>query len=1363
MSTNEQTLLSQPTSALRNTLGREQAPQNLVRPVSDEDLREYCDKNYHKILPIIAEKLHQEKAQQEKLKAVKARLNFEEASQYFESETPKRRRNLKERLGPRDARTRSESPEQRRGRSKSPREKGPERRTVFKRLEKCVFHRLGDKEKNVSAHSRGSERKSYYCSRRDTESCYKSSRSKETKIGSEKHRHKREYSRRMEAVSESEGSAGGNWKSKPKKQKSSTEDDLSQPWVCEEMDPFTLRIRYFDFLKTRMPSHIKTYDGSEDPKDHLKIFQAAAKTERWAMPTWFHMFNSTLTENARVWFDDLPKESIDNYDDLGKAFLKNYLQQKKCIKDPVEIHNIKQRNRESAEEFVRRGEMAASNRKRKKSFPSWKHEAGQKQNFKRGNFQNEQRMERKQDIFTLLTKTPIENLALDKGKFKHPPPMTTPVEKRNASKFCEFNMEVGHTTDECMHLKRQIKETLKAGKLSHLIKELKQNHRKDHAKIAKKGETSRKDKPLAILMGRKRDGRSYDHCGRDGRTLCAPHICGWRLFLENLVWALLQQISSGDKNQLIPANTPLVGFSGEIIWPLGQISLLVKVGDEEHSTFARINFMVVRSPSPYNRIIGRLRVRKIRAIPSTSYGMIKFPVAGGIVTLQSSRIIPLECLMISEPGVPWSAINKVKEEKIQVAIHPEHPEQTIAIGSTLTDEGRKELCGLLRRHLDVFVWKPTDMTGVTRHIAEHRLNVREGCLPVRQKKKGQAPERNKAISEEVKKLVDADIMKEFHYHSWLSNPVMVNKHDDSWRMCVDFKDLNKACPKDGYPLPKIDWKVESLCGYPYKCFLDAYKGYHQIKMAEEDEEKTPFITSQGIFCYSKTSFGLKNAGATYQRLCTKKSDFQWTPEAEGAFKEMKQSIAELSMLTAPKEKEELIIYLAAAKKAISAVLMTERDGKQVPIYFVSRALQGLEINYTPIEKLMLALYRPRTSVKGQILADFIVEHPEDGAPDTPMEDKEELPDPWILFTDGSSCVDGSGTGLIIMNPEGMEFTYSLRFRFNATNNEAEYEARIAGLRIASQIGIQNLQANVDSKLVANQVNRIYIAKESSMIRYLEKVKNLTNTFKGFSIKQIPRWENKKADALSKISSANFAHLSKQVLVEELGEKEIDEKEILVENLTPITSPWPFYKWGIEIAGPFPEGPDKEPRRGNQGTVGRKIKIGWKRAKAVIAAEIDIPTLRTTEVDMAKNNEALGISLDLLEEKRKQAAIQEARNKAKMKGYYNTRVQSTSFRPGDFVYQNNEASHMMLPSTLRNVSAMSVNALYQPWIAILSMINMYLTEEGEAIESLKATKVTKLKAAKAIKPASDPKPRPEPTQPSKAVPKKKRKLVQETPD
>ncbi|GJT68198.1 reverse transcriptase domain-containing protein [Tanacetum coccineum] len=225
--------------------------------------------------------------------------------------------------------------------------------------------------------------------------------------------------------------------------------------------------------------------------------------------------------------------------------------------------------------------------------------------------------------------------------------------------------------------------------------------------------------------------------------------------------------------------------------------------------------------------------------------------------------------MVIGPEAQPSDVIQTAEERIKVAIHPEYPEQTITIGSTIIEEGRMALCELLRRNLDIFAWKPEDMIGVPRYLAEHCLNVREGCLPVRQKKRSQAPERNKAIQEEVGKLVDACIMKEVHYHRCLSNLVMVKKHDNSWRMCVDFKDPNKACPKDRYPLPKIDWKVQSLCGYPFKCFLDAYKGYHQIKMAKDDEDKTTFITSQGIFCYSKRRFGLKNARATYQRLVDK--------------------------------------------------------------------------------------------------------------------------------------------------------------------------------------------------------------------------------------------------------------------------------------------------------------------------------------------------------------------------------------------------------------------------------------------------------------------------------------------------------------
>ncbi|GJV92679.1 reverse transcriptase domain-containing protein [Tanacetum coccineum] len=296
MSHPEQSAPSQPTSAVRNTVGRgkEPTPQDQGGLASDTFLREYCDKNYNQLLPIIVEKFNREREKNEKLKEVKARLNFgvcSETSRYSESRTMSTKEHEKMH---RSRRSRSPRPSPsvfsriRRDRSRLPNQNSREK-------EGGVFKRLGSKGRSVFARS-------------------------------DSH-NKRSYSRYTEALSESEDSGGEHWKSRSKKKKSSKEeDDLSQPWVYEEINPFTPRIRYFDFPKTRMPSHIKTYDGSEDPEDHLKIFQEAAKTERWAMPTWYHMFISTLTGNASVWFDDLSTESIDSYNDLKKAFLKNNLQ-----------------------------------------------------------------------------------------------------------------------------------------------------------------------------------------------------------------------------------------------------------------------------------------------------------------------------------------------------------------------------------------------------------------------------------------------------------------------------------------------------------------------------------------------------------------------------------------------------------------------------------------------------------------------------------------------------------------------------------------------------------------------------------------------------------------------------------------------------------------------------------------------------------------------------------------------------------------------------------------------------------------------------------------------------------------------------
>ena len=112
-------------------------------------------------------------------------------------------------------------------------------------------------------------------------------------------------------------------------------------------------------------------------------------------------------------------------------------------------------------------------------------------------------------------------------------------------------------------------------------------------------------------------------------------------------------------------------------------------------------------------------------------------------------------------------------------------------------------------------------------------------------------------------------IQEVYYPEWLANVVLVKKANGNWRMCVDFTGLNKACPKDNFPLPRIDQLVDSTAGHKLLTFMDAFSRYNQIRMVTEDQEKTAFITSKGLYCYKVMSFGLKNAGATYQRLVNK--------------------------------------------------------------------------------------------------------------------------------------------------------------------------------------------------------------------------------------------------------------------------------------------------------------------------------------------------------------------------------------------------------------------------------------------------------------------------------------------------------------
>ncbi|KAL5800164.1 hypothetical protein ACOSQ4_033048 [Xanthoceras sorbifolium] len=161
------------------------------------------------------------------------------------------------------------------------------------------------------------------------------------------------------------------------------------------------------------------------------------------------------------------------------------------------------------------------------------------------------------------------------------------------------------------------------------------------------------------------------------------------------------------------------------------------------------------------------------------------------------------------------------------------------------------------------------MTGINPEVLVNRLQVDLDYPPVEQKRRKFAPERNKVINEEIQKLIDIGLVREVNYPYWLTNVVEVKKKNGKWRACIDFTDLNKACSKDSFPLPHIDMMVDATAGHELLSFMDAFSNYNQILMHPDDQEKTSFITERSIFCYKVMPFGLKNAGATYQRLVNK--------------------------------------------------------------------------------------------------------------------------------------------------------------------------------------------------------------------------------------------------------------------------------------------------------------------------------------------------------------------------------------------------------------------------------------------------------------------------------------------------------------
>jgi hypothetical protein len=332
------------------------------------------------------------------------------------------------------------------------------------------------------------------------------------------------------------------------------------------------------------------------------------------------------------------------------------------------------------------------------------------------------------------------------------------------------------------------------------------------------------------------------------------------------------------------ATHPLSGFGGRQIVALGKITMPITFGYVHNTRTEQVVFDIVDMDYPYNAIISRGTLNAFEAILHPSYLCMKIPSDQGFIVVHGSQ----EAARRAEGNwIDSKAIHNIdeaedhqqykhKRDKDASADQPKPMllcedivEQKVLLGSQLSDEQDKTLLRFLFNNKDVFAWSANDLCGVKRHVIKHSLNVDSAIRPRKQKLRKMFDDKAEGARNEVKRLLSVVVIREVTYPEWLANTVMVKKANGKWRMCIDFIDLNKACPKDEFPLPRIDSLVDEAATSELMSLLDCYSDHHQIWMKKGDEPKTSFITPSGTYCYLRMPEGLKNAGGSFNRMTVK--------------------------------------------------------------------------------------------------------------------------------------------------------------------------------------------------------------------------------------------------------------------------------------------------------------------------------------------------------------------------------------------------------------------------------------------------------------------------------------------------------------
>ncbi|KAG7588731.1 Ribonuclease H-like superfamily [Arabidopsis suecica] len=599
-------------------------------------------------------------------------------------------------------------------------------------------------------------------------------------------------------------------------QATSSEPDINRVIEEARRTPFIPRIANLR-IKDSGKLKLDPYSGLEDPKSYLVAFLIAAGRveldEADEDAGYCKLFSENLCGQALMWFTQLEPGSINNFDELSAVFLKQYsILMDKSVSD-ADLWNLTQGPNESLRTFITKfkGVLSKLPRISQQSALS----ALRKELWAGGD----------------LSKFKIEDFVKEYHEAKDNP------KDQNLKRPRQSNEEEPRSS------KGKINVILGGSKLCRDTISAIKRHRRNVLLKANLGEEI--DFQGASISFDEEETRHLERPHDDALviTLDVANFEVSRILVDtgssvDLIFLGTLERMGISRADIVGPPSPLVAFTSESAMSLGTIKLPVLAKNVSKI----VDFVVFDKPAAYNIILGTPWIYQMKAQ----------------LTKPAKKEIPR-----------FPSGQKEDDVVIEVVLEEDKPDRKVRIGVTLTGEIKEALIELLRKNKTSFAWSAADMPGIDPSIICHKLNVDPSFKPVKQKRRKLGVERAKTVNDEVDKLLKIGSIREVQYTEWVANTVVVKKKNGKDRVCIDFTDLNKACPKDSFPLPHIDRLVESTAGNELLTFMDAFSGYNQIMMDPEDQEKTSFITDRGTYCYKVMPFGLKNAGATYQRLVNK--------------------------------------------------------------------------------------------------------------------------------------------------------------------------------------------------------------------------------------------------------------------------------------------------------------------------------------------------------------------------------------------------------------------------------------------------------------------------------------------------------------